>query len=106
MVDFAAASLAITLYMIPFVTIQIFTATITRLSDVGRTLLAGFGIYTLGGISPPFSITFSFFLAGRAIQGIGGLSQGDHHGGDRRSDPARTSGKGDGRGWGLTILTA
>ncbi|MBW2673443.1 MAG: MFS transporter [Deltaproteobacteria bacterium] len=71
-IDFAAASLAITFYMIPFIAIQIFSGPIAQLFDVRRTLLAGFGIYTLGGILCALSGSFSFFLIGRIVQGTGG----------------------------------
>ncbi len=71
-IDFAAASLAITFYMIPFIAIQIFSGPIAQLFDVRRTLLAGFGIYTLGGILSALSGSFSFFLIGRVVQGTGG----------------------------------
>ncbi|TFG92660.1 MAG: MFS transporter, partial [Syntrophobacterales bacterium] len=71
-VDFAAASLTITFYMIPFIVIQIFSGPIAQLFDVRKTLLAGFGIYTLGGILSALSGSFSFFLIGRVVQGTGG----------------------------------
>ena len=71
-IDFAEASLAITFYMIPFVAIQIVSGPIAHLFDARRTVLAGFGIYTLGGIACALADTFPFLIAGRMIQGTGG----------------------------------
>ena len=64
--------LTITLYMIPFSILQLFSG---MLSDVfyGRrkTLLFGATIYSLGALSSYFSPSIAIFLLSRVLQGVG-----------------------------------
>jgi len=64
--------LTITLYMIPFSVLQLFSGV---LSDVfyGRrkTLLFGATIYSLGALSSYFSPSITIFLLSRVLQGVG-----------------------------------
>ncbi|MFP4194896.1 MAG: MFS transporter [Desulfosalsimonas sp.] len=70
-VPFGTASAAITVYMVPFIVIQIFSGTIAQLYDVRRTLLFGFILYAAGAVLCGLSPGLSFFLVFRIFQGIG-----------------------------------
>ena len=70
-VEFATASFAITLYMIPFIAIQIFSGTVAQLYDVRKTLLFGFLLYAVGAVLSGLSSSIEFFLVFRIISGIG-----------------------------------
>jgi MFS transporter, ACDE family, multidrug resistance protein len=69
--DLATISLSITLYMAPFILIQIFSGSIAHLFNVQKTLLIGFATYAAGGILSATATSFSVFMAGRIIQGSG-----------------------------------
>jgi len=70
-IEFAAASLSITLYMIPFIVFQIFSGSIAQIFDVRKTLLLGFVIYTIGGFLTGISDSFFTFILCRILQGTG-----------------------------------
>lgn len=70
-VPFGTASLAIPLYMIPFIVVQTFSGSIAQLFDTRRTLLLGFTVYAVGGTLCGLSPTFWTFLGSRVVQGVG-----------------------------------
>ncbi len=70
-IEFATASLSITLYMIPFIVFQIFSGSIAQIFDVRKTLLLGFVIYTIGGFLTGISDSFFTFILCRILQGTG-----------------------------------
>ena len=70
-VGLTTIALSITLYMVPFIFIQVFSGSIAHLFDVKKTVLGGFAGYAAGSILCAFSSDFSVFLAGRMIQGCG-----------------------------------
>lgn len=70
-VGFRSASLALSLYMAPFIVVQVFSGSIAKLLDVRRILLCGFAIYILGSCLCSFADSLFEFLAGRVIQGVG-----------------------------------
>lgn len=70
-VEFSAASLAITVYMVPFILIQVFSGSIAHVFDVRRTLSFGFIVYSLGGVLSGLSPNFWSLLGSRIVQGVG-----------------------------------
>lgn len=70
-VDFGAAALAITFYMIPFIFILIFSGSIAQVFNVRKTLSWGFILYALGSLLCGFSPDLWFLLSSRVIQGLG-----------------------------------
>jgi MFS family permease len=64
-------SLTITLYMIPYVVFQLFSGSIAHIFDTRRTLLFGFGVYSLGGLLSAFSFSLETLIGFRFIQGLG-----------------------------------
>jgi len=70
-VAFGTAAAAITLYMVPFIVIQIFSGTIAQLFDVRKTLLFGFGLYAVGAVLSAMAPDLWTFLLFRVFQGIG-----------------------------------
>jgi predicted MFS family arabinose efflux permease len=70
-VSFGTAAAAITLYMVPFIVIQIFSGAIAQLFDVRKTLLFGFGLYTAGAVLSATAPDLWSFLLFRVFQGIG-----------------------------------
>ena len=70
-VEFGSASLALSLYMTPFIAVQIFSGSIAKLLDVRRVLLFGFSTYVLGAGLCFFASSLSELLSGRVIQGVG-----------------------------------
>jgi predicted MFS family arabinose efflux permease len=70
-VAFGTAAAAITLYMVPFIVIQIFSGAIAQIFDVRKTLLFGFGLYTVGAVLSAMAPDLWTFLLFRVFQGIG-----------------------------------
>ncbi len=70
-VDLTTISLSITLYMVPFIFIQIFSGSIAHIFDARKTVLGGFAGYAAGAILSAFSADFTTFMLGRVIQGCG-----------------------------------
>ncbi len=70
-VTFGTAAAAITLYMVPFIVIQIFSGAIAQLFDVRKTLLFGFGLYTVGALLSATAPDLWTFLLFRVFQGVG-----------------------------------
>lgn len=70
-VGFRSASLALSLYMAPFIVVQVFSGSIAKLLDVKRILLFGFAIYIVGACLCSFADSLFKFLSGRVIQGVG-----------------------------------
>jgi len=70
-VEFTTATLAITLYLVPFIIIQVFSGSIAQVFDVRKTLLFGFSVYALGGILCGLSPNLWALLGSRIVQGIG-----------------------------------
>jgi ACDE family multidrug resistance protein len=64
-------SLAMTIYMIPFVVFQLISGPIAHIFDTRKTLLFGFGVYGLGGFLSGLSPDLIFLLAARFLQGFG-----------------------------------
>ena len=64
-------SLAVTLYMIPYVVFQLFSGSIAQIFDARRTLLFGFGTYALGGFLSGISTNLITLAGARFIQGFG-----------------------------------
>ena len=65
------ASLAITLYMVPYVFFQLFSGSIAQVFDTRRTLLFGFGTYALGSLLSGLSFNLPTLICGRFVQGFG-----------------------------------
>lgn len=70
-VAFSTAAVSITVYMVPFIAIQIFSGAIAQLFDVRRTLLFGFALYTVGAVLSGLAPNLTAFLVFRVLQGIG-----------------------------------
>jgi MFS transporter, ACDE family, multidrug resistance protein len=70
-VDFGTVAASITVYMIPFIIIQIFSGSVAQLFNVRKTLLFGFTVYAIGAFLSGLSPNLSVFLALRIVQGIG-----------------------------------
>ena len=64
-------SLTVTIYMIPYIVFQLFSGSIAHIFDTRRTLLFGFGVYSLGGFLSGLSPGLETLLAARFIQGVG-----------------------------------
>lgn len=64
-------SLTVTLYMIPYVVFQLFSGSIAHVFNTRRTLLFGFGVYSLGGFLSGFSSSLETLVAARFVQGFG-----------------------------------
>ena len=69
--DLTTISLSITLYMAPFIFMQIFSGSIAHIFDTKKTVLAGFAGYAAGAIISAFSTDFTLFMFGRIVQGCG-----------------------------------
>lgn len=65
------ASLAITLYMIPYVVFQLFSGSIAQVFDTRRTLVFGFVTYALGSLLSGLSFNLPTLICGRFVQGLG-----------------------------------
>ncbi len=71
-VDVAAMSFSITVYMIPFSVLQLFSGLLSDALKSRRAPLAfGFALYSIGSIAAALSPSIEAFLASRAIQGSG-----------------------------------
>lgn len=70
-VDFGTVAASITVYMIPFIIIQIFSGSVAQLFNVRKTLLFGFTVYAIGAFLSGLSPNLSIFLTLRIVQGIG-----------------------------------
>ncbi len=64
-------TLAVTIYMIPFVIFQLFSGPIAVIFNTRKTLLFGFGMYALGGFLSAWAPNLEFLLGFRFIQGFG-----------------------------------
>lgn len=64
-------TLAVTVYMVPFVVFQLFTGPIAVIFETRKTLLFGFGMYALGGLLSGISPNLGSLLAFRFLQGFG-----------------------------------
>lgn len=64
-------SLTVTLYMVPYVVFQLFSGSIAHVFNTRRTLLFGFGVYSLGGLLSGFSPSLETLVGARFIQGFG-----------------------------------
>jgi len=64
-------SLTVTLYMIPYVVFQLFSGSIAQVFNIRKTLLFGFGVYSLGGLLCGFSPNLETLVGSRFIQGFG-----------------------------------
>jgi len=64
-------SLTVTFYMIPYIVFQLFSGSIAHNFNTRKTLLFGFGVYSLGGIFSGFSTGLESLVAARFIQGLG-----------------------------------
>ncbi len=64
-------SLAMTMYMVPFVVFQLISGPIAHIFDTRKTLLFGFAVYALGGFLSGLSPDLTTLLAARFIQGFG-----------------------------------
>lgn len=64
-------SLTVTLYMIPYIVFQLFSGSIAHIFNTRKTLLFGFGVYSLGGLLSGLSPGLETLTAARFIQGLG-----------------------------------
>jgi MFS family permease len=64
-------TLAVTVYMVPFVVFQLFAGPIAVIFETRKTLLFGFGIYALGGFLSGWAPSLEAMLGFRFIQGFG-----------------------------------
>jgi MFS family permease len=64
-------SFTVTLYMIPYVIFQLFSGPIAQVFNTRRTLLFGFGVYSLGGLLCGLSPSLETLVGARFIQGFG-----------------------------------
>ncbi len=64
-------TLAVTIYMIPYVVFQLFSGSVAHVFNPRRTLLFGLGVYALGGLLCGFSSSMGTLLGARFIQGFG-----------------------------------
>ena len=71
-ISLSFAGLAVTIYMLPFVISQVASGAITEMLGPTRALLLGFFIFSVSCLIAAVAPTFPFFLAARAIQGLGG----------------------------------
>ena len=63
-------SLTVTLYMIPFIVFQLFSGSIAHIFNTRKTLLFGFGVYSLGGFLSGISSGLETLVAARFVQGV------------------------------------
>lgn len=70
-VELTVISLSITLYMVPFIAIQLLSGSIAHVFDVRKTVLAGFAGYAAGALISAVGPDFTLFMAGRIVQGCG-----------------------------------
>jgi MFS transporter, ACDE family, multidrug resistance protein len=71
-VGFTSASLAMTLYLVPFIAIQVFSGPIAKVFGVRKILLFGFLVYIIGACLCGLSPSLGGFLCARVLQGVGG----------------------------------
>lgn len=71
-VDVGLVALSITVYMIPYVAMQLVSGRVSDVYDRRLTLVAGLGVYAVGSLLSLISPTIGFFLAARIVQGFGG----------------------------------
>lgn len=64
-------SLTVTIYMIPYIVFQLFSGSIAHIFDTRKTLLFGFGVYSLGGFLSGLSPSLETLVAARFVQGMG-----------------------------------
>jgi MFS family permease len=64
-------TLAITVYMVPYVVFQLFSGPIAVIFDTRKTLLFGFGTYALGGFLSAWAPNLELMVGFRFIQGFG-----------------------------------
>jgi MFS family permease len=64
-------SLTVTFYMIPYTVFQLFSGSIAHIFNTRKTLLFGFGVYSLGGFLSGFSPGLESLVAARFIKGVG-----------------------------------
>ncbi|MGQ9583730.1 MAG: MFS transporter, partial [Thermoplasmatota archaeon] len=69
--DVATVTLSITVFMVPFAAIQLFSGPISDLWDRRGTVVVGLSLYAAGAVACGLSGTIGEFLISRAIQGIG-----------------------------------
>ncbi|MCP8306565.1 MAG: MFS transporter [archaeon] len=70
-VDITLVTLSITLFMVPFAFLQLFSGTISDIYNRYRVLLVGFLIYAVGSLICALSSTITVFLSARILQGFG-----------------------------------
>ncbi len=70
-IPFSTAALSITIYMIPYILIQVVSGSIAQIWDVRKTLFLGFAIYALGATLSGLAWNFEAFVIFRVIQGMG-----------------------------------
>ncbi len=64
-------SLTVTFYMVPYIVFQLFSGSIAHVFNTRRTLLFGFGVYSLGGLLSGFSPSLEALVGARFVQGLG-----------------------------------
>lgn len=65
-------ALAITIYMIPFALVQLFSGAIAQRLGARRTVYLGYLVYGLASVGCAVAPSFSLFLLARLVQGTGG----------------------------------
>ena len=70
-VSFGSASLALSLYMVSLIVVQLFSGSLAKLLNVKYVLLFGFSVYAFGSCLCGFADSLPEFLWGRVIQGVG-----------------------------------
>jgi MFS family permease len=86
-VSFSTVAVSITVYMIPFIIIQIFSGSIAQLFDVRKTLIFGFTVYAVGALlSGLVAQSDRLSAVPRIVAGDRGrLLNARDHGADRRN---------------------
>jgi len=64
-------TLSISIAMVPFALLQFFSGALADVWGSRRTMVAGLGVYGIGALVCAVTPDIWFFLAGRAVQGIG-----------------------------------
>jgi MFS family permease len=64
-------TLAVTVYMVPFVVFQLFAGPLAVIFETRKTLLFGFGMYALGGFLSGWAPSLEWMLGFRFVQGFG-----------------------------------
>jgi len=64
-------TLAITVYMVPYVVFQLFSGPVAVIFETRKTLLFGFGTYALGGFLSAWAPNLELMVVFRFIQGFG-----------------------------------